>query len=93
MVTFEESNGDVISGLPRPLVPETTSGRNLENHKALKNSKTAADRRVKHKNTKAPSSVGQSISDTISGKRRHLLSISASSLFCQNDKSLITRKR
>jgi hypothetical protein len=48
----EESNGDVTSGLPRPLAPETTSGRNLENHKTLKNSETAADRRVKHKETK-----------------------------------------
>jgi hypothetical protein len=82
-----------LSGLPRPLVPETTSGRNLENHKTLKNSKTAVDRRVKHKDTKVPSSVGLSNSDTISGKRRHLLSISASGLFCQNEKSLITRKR
>jgi hypothetical protein len=92
-IGVEESNGDVTSGLPRPLVPETTSGRNLENHKTLKNSKTAADRRVKHKDTKVPYSVGLSNSDTISGKRRHLLSISASGLFCQNEKSLITRKR
>jgi hypothetical protein len=89
----EESNGDVTSGLPRPRVPKTTSGRNLDNHKTLKNSETAADRRVKHKDTKVPSSVGLSNSDTISGKRRHPLSISASGLFCQNEKSLITRKR
>jgi hypothetical protein len=53
----------------------------------------AADRRVKHKDTKVPSSVGLSKSDTISGMLRHLLSISASGLFCQNEKSLITRKR
>jgi hypothetical protein len=89
----EESNGDVTSGLPRILVPETTSGRNLENHETLKNSKTAADRRVKHKDTKVPSSVGLSNSDIISGMRRYLRSISASGLFCQNEKSLITRKR
>jgi hypothetical protein len=37
----EESNGDPTSGLPRPLVTETTSGRNLEDHKTLKNSQTA----------------------------------------------------
>jgi hypothetical protein len=89
----EESNGDVTSGLPRPLAPETTSGRNLENHKTLKNSQTAADRRVKHKDTKIPSSVGLSNGDTISGDWRRLLSISASGLFCQNEKALITRKR
>jgi hypothetical protein len=89
----EESSGDVSSGLLRPLAPETTSGRYLENHTTLKNSETAADRRVKHKDTKAPSSVGLSNSDTISGEWRHLLSISTSGLFCQNDKALITRKR
>jgi hypothetical protein len=79
--------------LPCPLASETTSGRNLENHKTLKNSKTAADRRVKHEDTKVPSLVGLSKSDTISGKRRNLLSISASGVFCQNKKSVITRKR
>jgi hypothetical protein len=81
-----------LSAFRAPLVPETTSGRNLENLKTLKNSKTAAVRRVKHKDTKVPSSVGLSNSNTISGKWRHLLSISASGLFCQNEKSLITRK-
>jgi hypothetical protein len=86
-------NCDVTFGLPRHLASETTSGRNLENHKTVKNSKTAADRRVKHKDTKVPSSVGLSNSDTISGEWRDLLSISASGLFCQNEKSLITRKR
>jgi hypothetical protein len=85
--------GYVTSGLPRPLAPETTSGRNLENHKTLKNTKTAADRRVKHKDTKIPFSVGLSNSDTISGEWRCLLPISASDLFCQNEKALITRKR
>jgi hypothetical protein len=89
----EDSNGDVASGLPRPLAPETTSGRNLENHKTLKNSETAADRRFKHKDTKVPYSVRLSKNDTISGERRHLLPISASGLFCQNEKVLITRKR
>jgi hypothetical protein len=89
----EESNGDVTAGLPRPLAPETTSGRNLENHKTLKNSKTAADRRVKHENTKISSSVRLSNSDTISGEWRRLLPISDCDLFCQIDKSLITRKR
>jgi hypothetical protein len=89
----EKSNGDVNSGLPRPLAPETTSGRNLENHKTPKSSNTAADTRVKHKDTKVPSSVGLSNSDTISGKRRHLLSISAPGLFCPIEKPLITRKR
>jgi hypothetical protein len=39
-----ESNGDVISGLPHPLVTETTSGQILENHKNLKNSETGGDR-------------------------------------------------
>jgi hypothetical protein len=69
---MEESNGDVTSGSPCSLAPGTTSGRNLENHKTLKNSETAADKRVKHRDTKIPSSVGQSNSDTISGEwRRH----------------------
>jgi hypothetical protein len=64
----EESNDDVTSSLSRPLVPETTSGRNLENHKTLKNSKTAVDKQVKHKETKVPSSVGLSNIDTISSE-------------------------
>jgi hypothetical protein len=89
----EESNGDVTSGLSRPLVPETTFGRNLENHKILKNSETAADRRVKHKDTKVPSAVRLSNIDTISGEWRRLQPIFASGLFCQNEKALITRKR
>jgi hypothetical protein len=88
-----KSNGHVTSGLPRPLAPETTSGRNLENHKTLKNSEAAADIRVKHKDTKIPYSVGLSNSDTISGEWRRLLPIAASGLFCQNEKSPITRKR
>jgi hypothetical protein len=86
----------MVTSLPAchaPLAPKTTSGRNLDNHKTLKNSKTVPDRRVKHKDTKVPSSVGLSNSDTISGKRRHPLSISASGLFCQNEKAVITRKR
>jgi hypothetical protein len=89
----EESNGDVTSGLLCPLAPETTSGRNLENHKNLKNSETAADRRVKRKDTKVPSLVRLSNSDTISGEWRRLQPISASGLFCQNEKALITRER
>jgi hypothetical protein len=44
----EESNGDVTFDLSRPLVAETTSGSNLENHKTLKNLQTAAFRRVLH---------------------------------------------
>jgi hypothetical protein len=86
-------NGDVTSGLPRPLAPETTAGRNLENHKNLKNSETAADRQVKHVDTKKPSSIRLSNIDTISGEWRRLRPISASGLFCQNEKSLVTRKR
>jgi hypothetical protein len=85
--------GDVFSGLPRPLVPETTSGRNLENRKNLKHSETAADRRVKHKDTKLPPSVGLSNSDNISGEWRRLQPISASGLLSQNEKALITRER
>jgi hypothetical protein len=85
----KESNGDVASGLPRPLAPETTSGRNLKNHKTLKNSQTVADRRVKREDTKEPSSVGLSNSETISGEWRRLLPISATGLFCQNEKALI----
>jgi hypothetical protein len=88
-----ESNGDVTSGLPRPLAPETTSDRNLENHKTLKNSETAADRRVKHRETKYPSSVGQSNSDSFSGELRRLLPISASGPFCQHEETTLTRKR
>jgi hypothetical protein len=86
----------MVTSLPAchaPLAPETTSGRNLENHKTLKNSQTAADRRVKQKDTKIPYSVGLSNIDTISGEWRRLLPISASGLFCQNEKLLITRKR
>jgi hypothetical protein len=74
----------MVTSLPvchAPLAPETTSGRNLENHKTLKNSKTAADRWVKHKDTKVPYSVGLSNSDTISGEWRRLLQISASVCF------------
>jgi hypothetical protein len=89
----DESNGDVTPGLPRPIAPETTFGRNLENHKTLKNSQTAADRRVKHKDIKVPYSVGLSNSDNISDEWRRLLPISASGLFCQDEKALITRKR
>jgi hypothetical protein len=65
----------------------------MQNHKTLKNSQTAADRRVKHKDAKISYLVGQSNSDTISGEWRRLLLISASGLFCQNEKTLITRKR
>jgi hypothetical protein len=65
----------------------------VENHKTLKNSQTAADRRVKHKDTKIPSSVDLSNSDTISDEWHRLQLISASGLFCQNEKMLITRKR
>jgi hypothetical protein len=89
----EKSNVDVTSGFSPPLAPETTSRRNLENHKTLKNSKMAVDRRVKQKDTKVASLVGQSNNDTISGKRRYLLSISASGLLRQKKKALITRKR
>jgi hypothetical protein len=64
----EESNDDVTSGLSRPLAPETTAGRNLENHKILKHSETAAERRVKLEDTKIPSAVRLSISDTSSGE-------------------------
>jgi hypothetical protein len=74
----EELNGGVTSGLSRPLAPETNSSRNLENPENLKNSQTVADRRVKYKNRKKPSTVGQSNSDTISGEWRRLLPISAS---------------
>jgi hypothetical protein len=85
----------MVMSLPdcHPLTPETTSGRNLKNHKTLKNSKAAADRRVKRKDTKILSSVGLSNSDTISGEWRRLMPISASTPFCQNEKALITRKR
>jgi hypothetical protein len=89
----EESNGDVTSGLPRPLTPETTADRNLENHKNLKNSETAADRRVKHRNTKIPSSVRLSNGDNISGEWRRLQPISSTGQVCQNEKALITRER
>jgi hypothetical protein len=65
--------------------PETTSGRNREYHKTLKNSETAAYRRVKHKDTKVPYSVGLSNSDTFSSERRRLLPISAFGSFCQNE--------
>jgi hypothetical protein len=75
------------------LAPEITSGRQLENHKTLKNSQTVADRRVKHRDRKTPSSVGPSISDTTSGEWRHLLLIPASGPFCQNEIALITRER
>lgn len=43
----EESNGDVISGLPPSLATKIASSRNLENYKALNDSRTVADRRVK----------------------------------------------
>jgi hypothetical protein len=66
---------------------------NSGNHKTLKNSEAAADRRVKHVDTKALSSVGVSNRDTISDEWRYLLPISASGPFCENDKALITRKR
>jgi hypothetical protein len=42
---------------------------------------------------KIPYSVGLSNNDTISGEWRHLLPISASGKFFQNEKSLFTRKR
>jgi hypothetical protein len=75
-----------------PLVPETTSGRNLQSHKTLKNSQTVADRWVKHKDKKR-SSVSLSNSNIISGKWRRLLPIYASGPFSQNEQALITRKR
>jgi phenylalanyl-tRNA synthetase alpha subunit len=89
----EESNGDVTSGLPYRLVPETTFGRSQENHKTLKNSQTVADRRLKQTNIKKPPSVGPSNSHTISGEWRRLLPISVSAAFSQNEKALITGKR
>jgi hypothetical protein len=55
-VRSDESNDDVTIGLLRPLVPETTSGRNLENHKTFKNSQMAADKRIKHSGHKVLSS-------------------------------------
>jgi hypothetical protein len=90
---IKESNGDVTFGLLRPLVPDTTSGRNLENHKTLKNSQTAANRQVKHEDTNKPSSVGLSNSDTISDEWRRLQPISASGPFCQKEKAQINRER
>jgi hypothetical protein len=41
-----ESNDNVISGLPRPMVAETTSGQICDKNKILKNSQTVADRRA-----------------------------------------------
>jgi hypothetical protein len=77
----ETSNGDVTSGRLRPLVTETTSGRNLENHKILKNLQTVANRRVQLKDQKEPLWVSLSNTDTISTRWRHLLLISFSGLF------------
>lgn len=43
---WKKSNGDVITGVPRPLVIETTFGRNLENYETFENSQTVAEKRV-----------------------------------------------
>jgi hypothetical protein len=51
----EELNGDVTASLPRPLVAETTSNRNQDNHKLLKNSQTVADTQVLLANEKLQS--------------------------------------
>lgn len=44
----KKSSGDVIFGMPHPLLIETTFGRNVENCETFKNSQTVADKRVKH---------------------------------------------
>jgi hypothetical protein len=88
----EESNCDVTSGLPRPLVPDIISGRNLEKPKTLKNSQTVADRRVQHTDTKNyfRSIYRIAILFTMSGATycRFPLPIR----FCQNEKALIKKR-
>jgi hypothetical protein len=87
------TNCDVTSDLPSPLVAKTTSGRNLDNHKMLKNSQTVGDRWVLHRGQKEPCWIGQSDGYTISARWLHLAPISASDPFLQHENALITRKR
>jgi hypothetical protein len=89
----KELIGDAISGLPHPLLTETTSGRNLESHKTLKNLQTVADTRVQYEDTKDPPSVSLSNSEATSSGWSQLLPISAFSLFSRLQKALMTRKR
>jgi hypothetical protein len=74
-------------------VPKQLPVEKLENHKTLKNSQTVADRRVKQKDTKKPSSVGLSNSDTISDEWRRLLPISSSGPLSRLSEALLTRER
>jgi hypothetical protein len=49
----------INSGLPRPLVADTTSSQVLDYHKILRNSRSASDKRLLHRDREKYFWVGQ----------------------------------
>jgi hypothetical protein len=76
-----DSNGEVISGLPRPLAAKTTSVLFQEKQMIIGNSQAVADGRRLSSEHYQPTGVGLSHDDTTSTWRCDLEAISAFDLF------------